>query len=82
MNETNQLEKILKINFERIKAVDIKNGLLLSANSFVLTAISFLQNILGRQWIITMVIMLSISLFFFVVAIVPIFWNKKRKKEK
>lgn len=83
MNENiKQLEEILKMHFERIKRVDTKNGLLLSANAFVLTAISFLSNILDKKWIIIVIVMLSISLFFFVVSIVPIFWNNKEKNRK
>lgn len=72
MNNNQQLDKILKMHFERIKGVDTKNGLILSANAFVLTGISLL-NVLDKKWFITIIIMLSISLFFFVMSITPIF---------
>ncbi|MBR4025336.1 MAG: hypothetical protein IKJ03_00085 [Mycoplasmataceae bacterium] len=82
MKNIEQLEKILKMHFERIRGIDTKNGLLLSVNAFILTAISFLSNILDKKWIITIIAMLSISLFSFVISIMPIFWNKKEKNRQ
>lgn len=81
-NKIYQLEKILLLNQEKIKNVDTKNGLLLSSNAFLITAVSFLYNNFEKWSIVLIITFLSLSALFFILSISPFFWNNEERKKK
>lgn len=81
MNKIDELKNIFEIHNNKIKAIDNKTLILLTVNAFLITAISFLHQIIFRWSIITIIILLAISLIFFILSIFPIIWNKHEKNK-
>ena len=74
---SNTLNKALSCT----KSIDSKSGILLSVNSFIFAAISFMNKKLDLWAFATIITLLIIGVILLLIAIVPIFWNWHEDKD-
>lgn len=80
-NENENLKNILdRVNLF-IGSIDRKSGLILSAVSFILAAVSFMSKLLDKWAFIAIISLLVSSVIFILCSILPIFWARNQKED-
>ncbi len=80
MDNSNQIDKY-KEAFNKIldsvASIDRKSGLIFSAISFIFAAVSFTRESINKWALITCIFFLTLSVLTILLAVFPIFWNRK-----
>lgn len=82
MVDTNLCKNIFEMHNNKIKSIDNKTAILISVDSFLIAAISFLHSVLFNWSTISIITILLVSLFSLILSIFPIVWNRHEKNNK